>query len=53
MKPNFLNRFMKKLISEGAEKIGGKFELKSQPGKGTRVRVKVPLASTGRPTGSP
>jgi signal transduction histidine kinase len=39
-------------MRERAEEIGGNCELKSQPGKGTRVTVKVPLSSKGRPTGS-
>jgi PAS domain S-box-containing protein len=39
-------------MRERAEEIGGKCELKSQPGKGTRVTVKVPLSGKGRLTGS-
>jgi len=39
-------------MRERAEEIGGNCVLKSQPGKGTRVTVKVPLSSKGRPTGS-
>jgi PAS domain S-box-containing protein len=39
-------------MRERAEEIGGNCELKSQPGKGTRVTVKVPLSSKVRPTGS-
>jgi signal transduction histidine kinase len=39
-------------MRERAEEIGGKCELKSQPGKGTRVTVKVPLSGNGSSTGS-
>lgn len=40
-------------MRERAEEIGGKCELESQPGKGTRVTVKVPLPRRGRAVGSP
>ena len=33
-------------MRERTEEIGGKFELKSQPGKGTRVAVKIPRPPT-------
>jgi signal transduction histidine kinase len=33
-------------MRERAKEIGGKFELKSQPGKGTRVAVKIPRPPT-------
>jgi PAS domain S-box-containing protein len=36
-------------MRERAQEIGGKCEVKSQPGRGTRVTVKVPLPSAGRP----
>jgi signal transduction histidine kinase len=36
-------------MRERAEEIGGKCEIKSQPGRGTRVTVKVPLPSVRRP----
>jgi len=36
-------------MCDRAEEIGGKCEIKSQPGRGTRVTVKVPLPSAGRP----
>lgn len=36
-------------MRERAEEIGGKCELKSHPGSGTRVTVKVPLPTAGRP----
>ena len=35
-------------MCDRAEEIGGKCEIKSQPGRGTRVTVKVPLPSVGR-----
>ena len=35
-------------MGQRAEEIGGKCELKSQPGKGTRVEVRVPLRSAAR-----
>jgi signal transduction histidine kinase len=40
-------------MRERAKEIGGKCELRSQPGKGTRVTVKVPIPATGRWTDSP
>lgn len=40
-------------MRERAKEIGGKFELKSQPGKGTRIAVKVPLLAAGRSKASP
>jgi PAS domain S-box-containing protein len=36
-------------MCDRAEEIGGKCEIKSQPGRGTRITVTVPLPSTGRP----
>jgi PAS domain S-box-containing protein len=36
-------------MCDRAEEIGGKCEIKSQPGRGTRVTVKVPLLGAGRP----
>jgi PAS domain S-box-containing protein len=36
-------------MRERAKEIGGKCEVKSQPGTGTRVTVKVPLPTAGRP----
>ena len=36
-------------MRERAKEIGGKFELKSQPGKGTRVAVKIPRSPGGFP----
>ena len=36
-------------MRERAEEIGGKCQVRSQPGRGTRVMVKVPLPSGGRP----
>jgi len=36
-------------MCDRAEEIGGKCEIKSQPGRGTRVTVKVPLLGVGRP----
>jgi signal transduction histidine kinase len=33
-------------MRERADEIGGKFELDSQPGKGTRVTVTVPWPPT-------
>jgi len=36
-------------MRERAEEIGGQCELKSHPGRGTRVTVKVPLPTAGRP----
>ena len=36
-------------MCDRAEEIGGKCEIKTQPGRGTRVTVKVPLPSAGRP----
>ena len=35
-------------MCDRAEEIGGKCEIKSQPGRGTRVTVKVPLLGVGR-----
>ena len=36
-------------MRERANEIGGKFELRSQPGRGTRVVVKVPLVGEAHP----
>src|SRR6266849_2387380 len=36
-------------MRERAEEIGGKCQVRSQPGRGTRVTVKVPVPSAGRP----
>jgi PAS domain S-box-containing protein len=36
-------------MCDRAEEIGGKCEIKTQPGRGTSVTVKVPLPSAGRP----
>jgi PAS domain S-box-containing protein len=40
-------------MRERAKAIGGTFNLNSQPGKGTRVAVKVPLLVARRPKASP
>ncbi len=40
-------RFGLAIMRERAESIDGKLELRSEPGKGTRVRIELPLAPTG------
>jgi len=35
-------------MQERAEKLGGEFRLSSSPGKGTQVRLSIPLASSAR-----
>lgn len=40
-------------IAERAERIGAELAITSRPGSGTQVRVTVPLANGGEPTGEP
>lgn len=41
------HRFGLRIMRERAESVGGTFELRSQPGAGTRVIVRIPVSSAG------